>query len=73
MQSFNNVSVLSYVMDKTEDFFKVYSGLPIDERDNVVVVIGKAPISWNLAYHEIKNNTKNGEKILKTLKELEII
>ena len=66
MQSFNNVSVLSYIMEGAEDFFKVYASLPIDERENVVVVIGKAPISWNLAYNEIKHNTKNGEKILKT-------
>jgi hypothetical protein len=60
-------------MEGTEDFFKVYSSLPIDERENVVVVINKEPISWNLAYHEIKNKTKNGEIILKKLKELEII
>lgn len=73
MEGFNNVSSLSFIMEGAEDFFKVYAGLPIDERDNVVVVINKEPISWNLAYQEIKNNTKNGEKILKILKELEVI
>ena len=72
MQSFNNVSLLSYVMEGADSFFKVYFGLPIDERKNVVVVIDKEPISWSLAYHEIKNDTKNGELILKILKELKI-
>ena len=28
-----------------EDFFKVYSSIPIEERKNVVVVVGKQPIS----------------------------
>lgn len=60
-------------MEGDEAFFKVYSNVPINERENVVVVINKKPISWNLAYQEIKNKTKMGEKILKTLKILEII
>ncbi len=60
-------------MEKTEDFFKVYAGVPLEERSNVVVVIDKKPLSWNLAYQEIKNKTENGKKILKILQELEII
>ncbi len=60
-------------MVNEEDFFKVYSGVPIKERNNTIVIIDKNPISWNLAYQEIKNKTENGEKILKILKELEII
>lgn len=73
MQSFNNVSVLSINMEGKERFFKVYSGLPLEERDKVIVIIEGEPINWNLAYQEIKNNTKNGMKILDILKELEII
>ena len=60
-------------MEKAEDFFKVHAGVPLEERDNVIVVIDKKPINWNLAYQEIKNNTENGKKILKILKEIEII
>ena len=60
-------------MEKVENFFKVYSGVPLEERDNAIAVIDKKPVSWNLAYQEIKNKTSNGEKILKILKELEII
>jgi len=61
------------MMEGEEDFFKVYAGLPIEERNNVVVVIDEKPINWNLAYQEIKNKTKRGEKILEILKKLEII
>lgn len=73
MEKFNNVSILSYSMEGVEDFFKVYSNLPLDERSNVVVVLNGKSISWNLASQEIKNNTENGKIILKTLKELGII
>jgi len=60
-------------MENAEDFFKVYSGVPIDERKMVVVVINDEPISWNLAYQEIKNNTERGKKIIAVLKKLEVI
>lgn len=56
-----------------ERFFKVYANLPIEERKLTVVVIEKEPISWDLAHEEIKNNTKRGEKILKTLTGLDLI
>jgi len=60
-------------MDEREEFFKVYSGLPLDERNKVVAIINEQPINWNLAYQEIKNSTENGKKILKILRALEII
>lgn len=60
-------------MKKNDKFFKIYSQVPIDERKSVVVVIDGEPISWNLAYQEIKNDTKRGKKILKMLQELDII
>ena len=60
-------------MKEKEDFFKIYSNIPIEERKNVVVVTDEQPISWSLAYQEIKNETELGEKIFKILKELDII
>lgn len=60
-------------MEDAESFFKVYANLPIEERDKVVIVIDDEPISWNVAYQEIKNKTKRGEKILNILRKLEII
>ena len=54
-------------------FFKVYSGLPLEERKTTVVVVADQPINWNLAYEEISNETNLGKKILKILVELEVI
>jgi len=47
MEKFNNVSILSYSMEGEEDFFKVHSNLPLDERSNVVVVLNGKSISWS--------------------------
>ena len=60
-------------MTAKEDFFNVYSSIPLKERKNTVVVIDGQPISWILAFQEIKNNTLQGKKILKILNDLEII
>ncbi|MEK6913810.1 MAG: hypothetical protein AABW47_04035 [Nanoarchaeota archaeon] len=60
-------------MGAEEDFFKIYSSIPLEERNNTLVVIKDTPISWVLAYQEIKNKTKLGQQILKILKDLEII
>lgn len=60
-------------MENAERFFKVYAGVPLEERKVPVVVLDNQPINWNLAYEEISNQTKRGQKILKILLELEII
>lgn len=60
-------------MEREEEFFKVYSQLPLEERKNVIIVIEDEPITWSLAYQLIKNKTKKGKKILELLKKLEII
>mgnify|MGYP001580782123 FL=1 len=60
-------------MVKEEAFFKIYSNIPLEERNNALVVIKDKPMSWNLAYQEIKNKTKLGQEILKRLKRLDII
>ena len=53
--------------DKRARFMKVYSDLPINIRREVISIIEKEPISWNVAFHEIKNETELGEKILNKL------
>ena len=61
------------MLKSADRFFKVYSGVPIEERKVPIVVIDDTPINWNLAYEEINNKTDRGEKILKMLIKLEII
>jgi len=43
-------------------------------RNDIILVLDeKGPITWNVAYIEIDNNTKLGEKIFKKLVKLKII
>lgn len=57
-----------------ERFFKVYSNLPLNLRREIILVLPqKGPITWQVAYLEINNNTKLGDEILKKLTGLNII
>ncbi len=60
-------------MDK-EKFFKVYSNLPINLRDEIILVLHEeGPITWKVAYLEINNDTELGSTILKKLVDLRIV
>ena len=61
------------MLENAERFFRVYSGLPIEERSNPIIVIDDEPINWKLSHEEISNETERGKEILKMLIELEII
>jgi len=59
-------------------FIKVYANLPVNLRNEVVLVLKdeqgqKQLFTWNVAYLEISNKTKLGEKIFNKLVELDII
>ena len=61
-----------------EKFLRIYSNLPINLREEIILVLDissekKAPVTWNVAYLEVKNNTELGQKILKKLEELKFI
>ena len=59
---------------RKETFLKIYANLPLSVRNEIIYVLkDKGPISWNVAYLEIKNNTKLGEEILQKLEDLKII
>ena len=61
-------------MSGSENFFKVYANLPLNLREEIVLVLPlRGPITWNVAYLEIKGETEVGKNILKTLAELKII
>lgn len=59
--------------DYLSRFQKVYSNLPLKERENPVVVLDDEPISWKMAWREIKNETETGKRIAKILIKLDII
>lgn len=59
-------------MDKAR-FLKVYANLPFSIRKDIVLVLDNAPVTWNIAFLEIDNNTKLGEEIFDKLIKLNII
>lgn len=56
-----------------EKFIKIYSNLPLNLRREIITLIDEKPITWNVAYLEIRNNTELGKKILKNLEDFKII
>lgn len=50
-----------------DKFFKIFSNILSDERDQIIVIIDGKPYTWNRAYDEIKNNTPLCDKILKKM------
>jgi hypothetical protein len=62
-------------MDKVAKarFLGSYANLPMNIRKEIVSVIDGNPISWNVAYLEIRRETKLGEKILNRLISLDIL
>ena len=61
-------------MENRDRFLKVYSNLPINLRNEVILVLSdRGPITWNVASLEISNGTELGKIILIKLIELKII
>ncbi len=57
-----------------EKFLEFYANLPLGIRKEIVCVLDdKGPITWNVAYIEVDNNTNMGKEILRRLEEMEII
>jgi hypothetical protein len=57
-----------------EDFIKTYSNIPLSLRDDIILVTKESgPITWNVAFFEIRNNGALSDEILKGLKELGLI
>ncbi|XOB46817.1 MAG: hypothetical protein ACKKMV_01450 [Candidatus Nealsonbacteria bacterium] len=63
--------------ENREKFLRAYANLPLNVRKEIILVLEeegiKQPITWEVAYLEIKNNTLRSEKILEKLEKLELI
>jgi len=61
-------------MTYKERFLKIYANLPVNLRNEIIAVLPDVgPITWNVAYLEISNDTELGKKILEKLSILKII
>jgi len=59
--------------NRRERFLRAYANLPLNTRKEIILVLEEGPITWEVAYFEVKNNTEKGEKILAKLDELKLI
>lgn len=60
-------------MEGKNKFLKVYANLSLDLRREIIALVYNKPITWNVAYEEIENETKLGQEIIKKLVELDFI
>ena len=61
-------------MKTKEKFLKIYSDLPLGVRKEIILVLDdNRPITWDVAFIEINNDTPLSKIILEKLEKLEII
>jgi len=66
--------VVNYYDSLKIKFLKIFANLPEKiKSEDIIVVVEDRPYTWNAAAIEVKNNTKTGEKIIKTLKDIKIL
>jgi len=56
-----------------EKFLRAYSNIPLSSRKEIILVLEEGPITWEVAYLEVKNQTGKSERILNKLNELKLI
>ncbi len=54
-------------------FLKVYANLPVGVRSEIIAVIDNEPMTWNVCWLEVKQNTKLSKKILEYLTKMKFI
>jgi len=52
---------------------RAYANIPLNARKEIILVLEEGPITWEVAYFEVKNQTEKGEKIIDKLNELKLI
>ncbi|HEY4509561.1 MAG TPA: hypothetical protein VJC15_01065 [Candidatus Paceibacterota bacterium] len=61
-------------MKDKDRFLKVYANLPLNLRNEVILVLSETgPVTWNVAFLEINNETELGQLIIEKLITLKII
>lgn len=59
--------------NKKENFLKIYANLPLSVRKEIILTIDDKPITWDVAFFEVHNDTDISQIILEKLEKLEII
>lgn len=61
------------VMDLKATFQKVYANLPLGSRTEIVAVIDGAPMTWNVIYIEVQEETEKSKQILSFLEKIGVL
>ena len=57
-----------------EKFLKIYANLPLGVRQEIILVLEeKGPITWDVAFIEVDNDTELSKTILEKLEKLQFI
>lgn len=59
--------------DLRTKFLKVYANLPLNAREEIIVVIDNEPLTWNAAWLEVETDSPKAKQILDMLSRLHII
>lgn len=60
-------------MELKERFYKIYNNLPLNLREEIILVVNNEPITWKVAKLEIDQDTTLSKELLEKLSALEII
>lgn len=60
-------------MNKKTRFLQIYANLPLNQRNEIIVVVDDEPLTWNAARIEIENDTPKGKEILEKLAKMKIL
>lgn len=60
-------------MAKREKFLKIFANLPLPIREEIILSLDEKPLTWNVAYIEIVNDTPLSKEILEKLDKIGII
>lgn len=61
-------------LGKREKFLKIYANLPLGIRQEIILVLDdRGPISWDVAFIEVKADTPLSTIILEKLEKMKII
>ncbi len=58
-----------------EKFLKIYANIPLNLRDQIILTLGREekPITWDVAFFEINNDTDTSKEILNKLSKIKLI
>lgn len=60
-------------MDRSSQFLNIYANLPLNQRNEIIVVLDNEELTWHSAKIEVLNETDKGKEILEKLVKLKIL